>query len=217
MVSLTFQPVDPLGNVLGVRLREIRIENMSEVLEPRAAVWYVAVSTKPAMRLSLRITSPNGLMSSGNVTELKIEVLLAWTALLPARREESGQNVLSCNVDGIVQGESEAWSEDHFCTQKGQSEFVMEQRIWVPTAGVASRWVKNQLSGNISCVQVCDAFQQSSFACFSQMFETTWARPVTEAMTLQIEVPGVSKFRVVWNVASIWILFVPRFLSETHL
>ena len=77
MVSLTFQPVDPLGNVLGVRLRVFRIENMSEVLEPRAAVWYVAVSTKPAMRLSLRSTCPNGLMSSGNVTELKIEVLLA--------------------------------------------------------------------------------------------------------------------------------------------
>ena len=29
------------------------------------------------MRLSLRSTCPNGLMSSGNVTELKIEVLLA--------------------------------------------------------------------------------------------------------------------------------------------
>ena len=31
MVSLTFQPVDPLGNVVGVRLREIRIENVTEV------------------------------------------------------------------------------------------------------------------------------------------------------------------------------------------
>ena len=92
---------------------------------------------------------------------------------------------------------------------KGQSESVMDQHVWVPTAGVASRWVKNLLSGNISCVQMFDTFQQSSFACFSQMFETTWARLVTEGMTLQIEVPGVSKFRVVWHVASTWILLVP--------